>query len=380
MQTDHRVVFASANDLSGVADASVELVVTSPPYPMIAMWDETFVRQDAAIGECLAGGDGPGAWERMHALLDDVWSECARVVRPGGFICINIGDATRTIGGDFRLFTNHSRVTGALEARGMHALPPVIWRKPANGPSKFMGSGMLPAGAYVTLEHEHILIFRRGRKRTFSPAEMVRRRRSACFWEERNEWFSDLWELRGVRQRMAQPYDGIGETTPASSRRDDPPLSPPAAAAGRERSGAFPFELAFRLISMYSSQEDVVLDPFLGTGTTVLAAMVAGRSSIGFEIDELLEAVIDASIGTARRISIERQAARLSAHIGFLAERKSAGGSPPAHRNSRYDLPVVTGQEAGLTLPVVTEVARIGPGRFRAGHEVYDPGREPYDP
>ncbi len=66
-----------------------------------------------------------------------------------------------------------------------------------------MGSGMLPAGAYVTLEHEYVLIFRKGGKRTFpSQNQAERRRRSAFFWEERNRWFSDVWDFKGERQRL----------------------------------------------------------------------------------------------------------------------------------------------------------------------------------
>ena len=108
-----------------------------------------------------------------------------------------------------------------------------------------MGSGMLPAGAYVTLEHEHILVLRKGNKRNFkTPEEKLRRQKSAFFWEERNLWFSDLWEdLKGTKQ------NNIDKNI-------------------RERSGAYPFELAYRLINMLSLREDKVLDPFLGTGTT----------------------------------------------------------------------------------------------------------------
>jgi modification methylase len=391
MQTDHRIIFGSAVDLPAIADDSVELVVTSPPYPMIEMWDAGFVAQDPGIGERLAAADGPGGWARMHALLDAVWDECARVLRPGGFLCINIGDATRTIGGDFRLYTNHSRITAAMEARGMHSLPPIIWRKPANGPNKFMGSGTLPAGAYVTLEHEYVLIFRAGGKRTFSPAEMDRRRRSACFWEERNEWYSDLWEVRGVRQRMdaagagaagagagatGAGDGGAGAGTPGEGTTGDG--GAPGLAVRRDRSGAFPFEVAFRLISMYSSQEDTVLDPFLGTGTTTLAAMAAGRSSIGVEIDETLTEAIEATLTAAPAVSREQQAARFAAHLAFLVERHAAGGTSPAHRNVPHDVPVVMRQERELTLPVVTGIERVSRGHYRADHEVYDPGPERY--
>jgi DNA modification methylase len=88
---------------------------------------------------------------------------------------------------------------------GFTNLPNILWRKQTNAPNKFMGSGMMPPGAYVTLEHEHILIFRNGGKRQFnSQKEKTNRRQSAFFWEERNQWFSDVWmDLKGARQKIA---------------------------------------------------------------------------------------------------------------------------------------------------------------------------------
>ena len=121
---------------------------------------------------------------------------------------------------------------------------------------------MLPAGAYVTLEHEYILILRKGTKREFNKAEeRQNRRESAIFWEERNAWFSDVWmDVKGTGQELFKK-------------------------ATRSRSAAFPFEVAYRLINMFSVRGDTVLDPFLGTGTTTAAAMACGRHSLGFELD-----------------------------------------------------------------------------------------------
>ena len=231
--TWHEIHFADSRSMSAVGDETIDLVVTSPPYPMIEMWDEQFVSVDAAIGTALSNGDGGRAFGLMHAALDDVWSECHRILRPGGLACINIGDATRKIGGEFRLFSNHSRVLLKMASLGFSILPDILWRKPTNAPNKFLGSGMLPAGAYVTYEHEYILIVRKGGPRRFSPEEKARRRRSAFFWEERNVWFSDMWvDLVGARQLL-----GNGEV----DDRD-----------ARARSAAFPFELAYRLIQMHS--------------------------------------------------------------------------------------------------------------------------------
>ena len=187
-----------------VPDSSVHLVVTSPPYPMIEMWDDMFKRQSNKIATALKHQKGIEAFEWMHRELDPVWKETYRILVDGGIACINIGDAVRTVDEDFRLYPNHARILSAMLNVGFSALPLILWRKPTNAPNKFMGSGMLPGGAYVTLEHEYILIVRKGSKREFNRApEKQIRRESALFWEERNNWFSDVWfGLVGTRQKL----------------------------------------------------------------------------------------------------------------------------------------------------------------------------------
>lgn len=326
MRTTHQLIVGDARRLAAIPDASVQLVVTSPPYPMIAMWDAAFEAMDPAVGLLLAAPDGLAAFEAMHRSLDQVWAECARVLSPGGFAAVNIGDATRSLGGEFRLFHNHARIVAAMVDQGFTVLPDVLWRKPTNAPNKFMGSGMLPAGAYVTYEHEYVLLFRRGGKRVFpSPQAKAARARSAYFWEERNRWFSDLWsDLRGTRQALGPRAD-------------------------RERSAAFPFELPFRLINMYSLYGDTVLDPFAGTGTTMAAAAVAGRSSLGVELVESFASVVMDGLEAATAQGAEIQRERLVAHRRFLAERTGAGKACK-HHNAPHDLPVITGQERQLEL------------------------------
>ena len=107
------------------------------------------------------------AFEAMHDNLDSIWLETYRVLKDGGIACINIGDATRTIKHDFQLFNSHSRIINYCLSIGFVTLPSVIWRKQTNSPNKFMGSGMLPVGAYITLEHEHIIVLRKGKRRIF---------------------------------------------------------------------------------------------------------------------------------------------------------------------------------------------------------------------
>ena len=115
LKTRHNVYFCDARRMQMLPSASVDLIVTSPPYPMIQMWDAAFCQQDPRIADALAEGRSKVAHEFMHCLLDRVWDESFRVLKPGGFACINIGDATRSVhvaAGDPR------RVDGALLPAG----------------------------------------------------------------------------------------------------------------------------------------------------------------------------------------------------------------------------------------------------------------------
>ena len=204
MKTTHKILFQNARDLGEIPSESVDLVVTSPPYPMIDLWDKMFSSQNPEIQRALASNNGKKAYALMHEILDSVWDEAFRVLKNGRFACINIGDATRKVGDDFCLYPNHARILNYLLNLGFSVLPDILWRKQANTPNKFMGSGMLPAGAYVTLEHEYILILRKGSKREFKTEdEKENRRESALFWEERNIWYSDVWtDIKGREQKL----------------------------------------------------------------------------------------------------------------------------------------------------------------------------------
>ncbi|MBW2489202.1 MAG: site-specific DNA-methyltransferase, partial [Deltaproteobacteria bacterium] len=194
MITRHRIYFKNARRMDALKRQSADLVITSPPYPMIEMWDGLFIGQNSKIDRALKNSDGRKAFELMHRELDAIWREVWRILKPGGIVCINVGDAARTLDGRFSLYPNHARMLSQLLKLGFQCLPAILWRKQTNAPNKFMGSGMLPPGAYVTLEHEYILILRKGSKREFkTETERQNRRASAFFWEERNRWFSDVW-------------------------------------------------------------------------------------------------------------------------------------------------------------------------------------------
>jgi modification methylase len=340
MQTSHKIIYKNSRQMAAVPDKSVDLVVTSPPYPMIEMWDAIFARQNKQIGRALAQNDGPLAFELMHQELDKVWNEIYRVLKYGGIACINIGDATRTIKDHFALYTNHSRIHTCMQHIGFSALPAILWRKQTNAPNKFMGSGMMPPGAYVTLEHEYVLILRKGNKKEFhTNADKQLRRESAFFWEERNAWFSDVWmDLKGTTQSL---FDSNA----------------------RNRSAAYPFELPYRLISMFSVKNDTVLDPFLGIGTTMYAAMAAGRNSIGYEIDPNLSDCIPSKASGIVDFSNRRIALRLDNHLEFIEDRYQQKGKF-TYVNHHYRFPVITNQETNLIINQLTAVKPIESNSF----------------
>lgn len=332
MKTKHVVNIGNSQNLDKIEDKSISLVVTSPPYPMIEMWDETFNNMNSKIGEALKNKDGTTAYNLMHNELNKVWEEVDRVLTDEGIICINIGDATRKIRNNFQLYSNHSKIINFFENKGYRVLPNILWIKQSNKPNKFMGSGMLPTNAYVSLEHEYILIFRKKHNRIFkSNEDKENRKKSAYFWEERNKWFSDVWtDIKGTSQNT-----------------NDKKL--------RERNGAYPFELAYRLINMYSVKGDTVLDPFLGTGTTTIASIASQRNSIGYEIDPNFEEFIKEKILESQNSSNEYIDNRIKKHIEFVNQRVQEKGSLKYSSNN-YGFDVMTAQEKQISLSLINKV------------------------
>ncbi len=259
-----------------VASQSVHLMLTSPPYPMIQMWDQQFCKIDKKIVRLWKKLSSPKSvevvgqiYDLMHENLAKTWQETYRVLVEGGIAAINIGDATRRLDGKFSLFPNHSRIIEICEKIGFTTLPYILWKKPTTKPhykgkGAFLGSGFLPPNAYVTLDCEFILLFRKGALRKFPPHDQVRYE-SKFTKVQRDEWFSQIWTLKGTRQTLDEL---------------------------ERRTAAYPDEIAERLIKMFSVKGDMVLDPFLGSGTTMKAAIKNKRNCIGFEAEESLLPVI----------------------------------------------------------------------------------------
>jgi len=211
---------------------------------MIPQWDSLF----AALG----ARDYPS----MLRVLEAAWAECHRVLAEGGLLAVVIGDALRSGADGFRLWPNHAETLVAAARVGFRPLPYILWKKPTNKPNAFLGSGFLPPNAYVTLDCEFILLFRKGGLRRF-PVHDPGRGSSRLSRAERDHWFSQVWDdVLGTPQRRTGG-----------------------------RTGAFPDEIPQRLVRMFSVRGDTVLDPFAGTGTSLWAAAELGRNAVGVEYD-----------------------------------------------------------------------------------------------
>jgi len=247
LKTQHRLIQGDARDLSFLSDESVHLVVTSPPYWTLKQYHD----HPAQLGHI-------ADYEEFLGELGKVWQECFRLLVPGGRLVCVVGDVclSRRKAGRHRVVPLHADIAVMCRRIGFDNLNPIIWYKIANASfevengSKFLGKPYEP-NAIIKNDIEFILMQRKpGGYR--KPTE-EQRKRSRLSKDEFDAWFRQFWNL-------------TGEST-------------------RKFPAAFPLELAYRLVRMFSFVEDTVLDPFCGTGTTMLAAMKAERNSVGVEVD-----------------------------------------------------------------------------------------------
>ncbi len=279
LTTSHKLVGGDSRQMAGVEDNSVHLVVTSPPYWVLKKYDPV----DGQLGVIRD-------YSKFLDELSKVVSESYRVLVPGGrFVCV-VGDVCiprRTLGRHV-VYPLHSDITLRAREAGFDNLTPILWYKiasakyEANTYSSILGKPYEP-NAVIKNDVEFILIQRKPgpyRKPTMEQRKMSFIPRS--YYEQ---WFRQIWNLNGT--------------------------------SSREHPAPFPLELALRLIRMYSFVNDIVLDPFVGTGTTMLAAIRSGRNSIGYEIDPKYlqvakERLLDESSKLFGRIKIEVSASRVA--------------------------------------------------------------------
>ncbi len=248
--TTHTLRQGDARDLSHIASETIHLIVTSPPYWTLKEYPET-------AGQL-------GAIETYEAFLDEldkVWSECVRVLVPGGRICCVVGDVClprRRLGRHF-VMPLHADIQVRSRAIGLDVLTPILWHKIANGVTEARGNGAgfygkpYQPGAIVKNDVEYILFMRKGGE--YRKVTPLQKALSILTKEEMQSWWRSVWvDIRGASTRNGHP-------------------------------APYPAALAERLIRMFSFAGDLVLDPFLGTGSTALAAIASGRNSIGVEID-----------------------------------------------------------------------------------------------
>jgi site-specific DNA-methyltransferase (adenine-specific) len=246
--TTHRLIRADARQMSYIEDGSVHLVVTSPPYWTLKRYNEN----EGQLGHV-------SDYEVFLKELTKVWKEVYRVLTPGGRLVCIVGDVclSRRQHGRHVVVPLHADICVSCRKIGFDNLNPIIWHKIANATyevnngTKFLGKPYEP-NAIIKNDIEFILMQRKpGGYR--QPTEK-QRRSSMIAKDDYDKWFRQFWNISG-----------------ASTKQHPAP---------------FPLELAYRLIRMFSFWGDTVLDPFCGTGTTMIAAMRCNRNSIGIEVDE----------------------------------------------------------------------------------------------
>jgi modification methylase len=277
------IYHADSRSMPEVQSGSVPLTVTSPPYWQI---------KDYGIPGQIGHGQG------LHAYLEDlsrVWEECYRVTLDGGRLCVNIGDqfARATLYGRYRVIPLHAEVIGQCVARGFDYMGAIVWRKKTtmntSGGATVMGSYPFPPNGIVEIDFEFILLFRKpGPSRK---VEKALKQSASMTRDEWKCWFSGHWDVAGARKK--------GHEAP------------------------FPDEIPRRLIRMFSFPGDLILDPFLGTGTTARVALELGRHAVGYEISA----------------DFARMAAEQVRQLGTDVELRTREGTPAAPHASGAPFP-----------------------------------------
>ena len=252
MKTTHRIICGDCRQMSLVSDESVHLVITSPPY-----WQLKDYGTNDQIGY-------HETYESYINNLNLVWNECHRVLQSGCRLCVNIGDqfARSVYYGRYKVIPIRTEIIKFCETIGFDYMGAIIWQKitttNTTGGATIMGSFPYPRNGILKLDYEFILLF----KKQGIPPKPNREQKelSVISKEDWNTCFAGHWYFAGAKQEGHMAM--------------------------------FPEELPARLIKMFAFVGDTVLDPFLGSGTTSLAARNLKRNSVGYEINEKFMSVI----------------------------------------------------------------------------------------
>ncbi|MCL2025367.1 MAG: thermonuclease family protein [Leptospirales bacterium] len=245
ISVEHKIINGDSRQMGELMDGSVHLIVTSPPYWQL---------KDYGSNNQIGFND---SYENYINNLNLVWSECYRVLHDGCRLCINIGDqfARSVYYGRYKVIPIHSEIIKFCEATGLDFMGKIIWQKTTtmntSGGGAVMGSFPYPRNGIVKLDFEYILLFKKQGKAPKPTREQ--KENAAMTNEEWNTYFNGHWYFSGAKQ--------------------DKHLA------------MFPEELPARLIKMFSFAGETVLDPFMGSGTTALAAGKLNRNSVGYEIN-----------------------------------------------------------------------------------------------
>lgn len=255
MKTHHKIINGDSRQMNFVPDKSVHLVITSPPY-----WQLKDYGTENQIGY-------HEDYETYINNLNLVWNECYRVLDNGCRLCVNIGDqfARAVYYGRYKVIPIRTEIIKFCESIRFDYMGAIIWQKQTTtnttGGASLMGSFPTPRNGILSIDYEFILIFKKlGIPNTKVSKDI--KEQSKLTTEEWKEYFAGHWNFGGARQ------DG--------------------------HIAMFPEELPKRLIKMFAFKGETVLDPFLGSGTTSLAARNLERNSIGYEINsEFIEIAKD---------------------------------------------------------------------------------------
>jgi len=265
MLTNHKIILGDSRLMSELPDKSVQLIITSPPY-----WQLKDYGSDNQIGF-------NDSYEKYINHLNLVWSECYRVLEDGCRLCINIGDqfARSVYYGRYKVIPIRTEIIKFCETMEFDYMGSIIWQKTTTmnttGGATIMGSFPYPRNGIIKLDYEFILIFK---KQGISPKiNSDIKEKSKLTKEEWNQYFQGHWNFSGAKQ------DG--------------------------HIAMFPEELPKRLVKMFSFVGDTILDPFLGSGTTSLAAKNLHRNSVGYEINKDFLPIIKDKLNVENSLNLE---------------------------------------------------------------------------
>ncbi len=261
LMTNHKIIIGDSRKMAEIDDESVQLVITSPPY-----WQLKDYGSKNQIGF-------DDSYEDYINNLNLVWKESYRVLSPGCRLCINIGDqfARSIYYGRYKVIPIRTEIIKFCEIIGLDYMGAIIWQKVTTtnttGGASIMGSFPYPRNGILKLDYEFILIFKKPGALP-QPSENIKEK-SRLTTDEWNKYFAGHWNFNGVRQE--------------------------------QHLAMFPEELPKRLIKMFSFTGETILDPFLGSGTTTLAAKNLERNSVGYEINNNFLPLIKEKIGVNQK-------------------------------------------------------------------------------